>query len=314
MSSLRFEPFSDAHVDPAGELLAERHRRHRAAEPLLADVGDFPAQVANEWKRGGTLGAVALDGGRLVGYLVASPKQFTNTGLTWMVVDFAGHAVAGDAELVRDLYGFAADAWLEHGHTRHCAYVPASDPALIHAWFRLCFGASGVTAVREVAPEEPADSGLVIRDGTPDDIEATARLNADMASSMEPGPSFSGMRPYTHDDYVEDWRGTWDNADFKHFVAERDGRIVGHYLMYRRPRGDLRIPESSIDLASASTEVATRGSGVGRALMAHVLDWAHAAGYRAMTTDWRMTNLLASRFWPKRGFRPTYLRMYRSIP
>jgi hypothetical protein len=27
-----------------------------------------------------------------------------------------------------------------------------------------------------------------------------------------------------------------------------------------------------------------------------------------------MTNLLASRFWPARGFRPTFLRLYRSIP
>jgi hypothetical protein len=45
-----------------------------------------------------------------------------------------------------------------------------------------------------------------------------------------------------------------------------------------------------------------------------VLAWAHEHGYGSMTTDWRMTNLLASRFWPKRGFRPTFLRMYRSIP
>jgi hypothetical protein len=27
-----------------------------------------------------------------------------------------------------------------------------------------------------------------------------------------------------------------------------------------------------------------------------------------------VTNLLASRFWPKRGFRPFFLRLYRSIP
>jgi hypothetical protein len=33
-----------------------------------------------------------------------------------------------------------------------------------------------------------------------------------------------------------------------------------------------------------------------------------------MVTDWRMTNMLASRFWPKRGFRVTFLRLYRSIP
>jgi hypothetical protein len=33
-----------------------------------------------------------------------------------------------------------------------------------------------------------------------------------------------------------------------------------------------------------------------------------------MVTDWRVTNLLSSRFWPKRGFRPVFLRLYRSIP
>jgi hypothetical protein len=33
-----------------------------------------------------------------------------------------------------------------------------------------------------------------------------------------------------------------------------------------------------------------------------------------MIADWRMTNLEASRFWPRRGFRETFLRVYRSIP
>jgi hypothetical protein len=27
-----------------------------------------------------------------------------------------------------------------------------------------------------------------------------------------------------------------------------------------------------------------------------------------------VTNLLASRFWPRRGFRTSFLRLYRSIP
>ena len=33
-----------------------------------------------------------------------------------------------------------------------------------------------------------------------------------------------------------------------------------------------------------------------------------------MVTDWRVTNLLASRFWPQRGFRETFVRLYRHIP
>ena len=44
------------------------------------------------------------------------------------------------------------------------------------------------------------------------------------------------------------------------------------------------------------------------------LAWAAQAGYMSMGTDWRVTNLLASRFWPRRGFRTTFLRLYRHIP
>ena len=74
------------------------------------------------------------------------------------------------------------------------------------------------------------------------------------------------------------------------------------------------MPADSIDLANAATEPSDRGSGVGVALAAHVLGWAHEHGYPTMITDWRMTNLEASRFWPRRGFRETFLRLYRSIP
>ena len=88
---------------------------------------------------------------------------------------------------------------------------------------------------------------------------------------------------------------------------------MGHILLYRRPP-DLRVPVDSIDLAQASTDPAERGTGVGVALTRHAIAWAQEQGYPTMTTDWRMTNLLASRFWPRRGFRPTFIRVQRSIP
>ena len=129
---------------------------------------------------------------------------------------------------------------------------------------------------------------------------------------MLPAPSFSGH--FTEfDARVEEWRDTWNDDRFVHFVAERDGRIVGHIVLYRRPH-DLRVPRDSIDLAGASTFPEARGGGVGRALTAHVIAWAHEHGFPTMTTDWRMTNMLASRFWPRRGFRKTFLRLERNLP
>jgi GNAT superfamily N-acetyltransferase len=133
-----------------------------------------------------------------------------------------------------------------------------------------------------------------------------------MHEAMQPSPSFSNVPLGTPEEVETEWRED-DFSPHELFVAERDGAVLGHVLLYRRPH-DLRVPRDAIDLAQGSTYPEARGSGVGRALTAHAIRWAHDNGYPSMVTDWRMTNLLASRFWPNRGFRPTFVRLYRSIP
>lgn len=309
---LEIVPLSERHLDAAAELLAARHRRHREAEPLLPDVTGFRAEIEREWLTDGASGVFASRGGQPLGYLVARPQPYGG-GRTWMLAGVAGHAVEDDPEAVRDVYAAAARAWVDAGHTRHGVFVPASEPGLVDAWFRLSFGASGALATRAATPEPPFEADVQIRRGEPRDVDVAARLDLAMTESMIPAPSFSGLDLQPVADVVDEWRDTWDDEQFVHFVAERDGRVVGHALLYRRP-ADLRVPPDSIDLAQASTEPEARGSGVGCALTAHVIRWAHDNGCPVLVTDWRMTNLWASRFWPRRGFRPTFLRLYRSIP
>jgi GNAT superfamily N-acetyltransferase len=299
-------PFSDEHLDAAAALLAARHARHREAEPLLPELADPLSAVEREWREEGASGVFAR-----TGYLIASPQTIFD-GPTWMRVGIAGHAADGDPETVRDLYAAAAKRWVDDGHTMHAAFVPSFDTELLDAWFRLSFGASAALATRETAGEEPYDGGVAIRNGTREDYAETARLELEMSASMQPSPSFSDVPLQTHDEVLAEWV-EGDEDEYELFVAERGGRIVGHILLYRRPP-DLRVPEGSIDLAQASTEPEARGTGVGRALTSHVIRWADEHGYPVMTTDWRMTNLRASRFWPRRGFRTTFLRLYRSIP
>lgn len=45
-----------------------------------------------------------------------------------------------------------------------------------------------------------------------------------------------------------------------------------------------------------------------------IVAFADELAYETMIVDRRMTNLAASRLWPRRGFRETFLRLYRSIP
>ena len=299
--------FTDEHVDGAAALLAERHARHRAVEPLLPAEVDFREQIERECDEVG--GAAAVEGNELVGFLLGRRRDNFMGPHVWSHV--AGHAVR-DPELVPDLYAAAARQWVERGATRHFVFVPSYDTELIDAWFRLSFGASAALAIRETALDEPFGARVEIRHGTREDYPEAARLELEMSRSMQPSPSFSGIGLQTYEEVLAEWLEE-DDEGFELFVAERDGGVVGQFLLYRRP-SDLRVPDNSIDLAQASTEPEARGTGVGRALTAHVLRWAYEHGYRTMTTDWRMTNLLASRFGPRRGFRETFLRLYRSIP
>jgi GNAT superfamily N-acetyltransferase len=306
MSGLEIVPFADKHLADAAALLAARHARHREAEPLLPDLEDPVAAIEAEWQTDGASGIFSRHG-----YLVAAPT--THMNITWMRVGIAGQAIEGDREAMRDLYAAAAQRWVDEGHTMHAAFIPAHDAQLVDAWFRLSFGGSAVLAMRETGPEEPLDAGVTIRPGTREDFEHTARLELAMNEAMIPSPSFSGLTPDPYDQLLAEWREDGDDPKYVLFVAERDGEVVGHILLYHRPP-DLRVPRDAIDLAQASTYPEARGSGVGRALTAHVIRWAHENGIPVMTTDWRMTNLWASRFWPRRGFRPVFLRVYRSIP
>ncbi len=96
-----------------------------------------------------------------------------------------------------------------------------------------------------------------------------------------------------------------------------NGRVVGSAIGCSVELSSLHTgitrPDSAAHLGFAAVLEDARGSGVGSALGATVLDWAHEAGYGVITTDWRATNLLSSRTWPKLGFRPTFYRLFRAV-
>src|SRR5205814_8327211 len=74
MPDVEIRPFSDEHLDAAAGLLAERHERHLAAEPLLAREVDYRAQLA------GKDGLVALREGQLRAYLLGTTTDDDASG------------------------------------------------------------------------------------------------------------------------------------------------------------------------------------------------------------------------------------------
>src|ERR1700748_3528165 len=85
---------------------------------------------------------------------------------------FGGHA-AREPEALRDLFAHQAPTF---DVSRFMVTVPASEPELLDAWFRLASGCQAVWAVREAEPAEPVEFGSTIRLATPDDTEAIVDL------------------------------------------------------------------------------------------------------------------------------------------
>ena len=295
MPSLEIHPLSELRGE-AADLLEERFTRQRAAEPLLPAVDDFEAHLPAE-------GHVATRGGTAVAYLGGAVD---GDMARWL---FAGHA-AREPEALRDLFALQAE---QLAVSRFMLTVPASDPELVDVWFRLAFGCQAVWAVKEVEPFEAEFDGA-IRPAEPDDVDELFVFDEILYEHQQATPSFSGFPTPPAADLRAEWDDVWEDDKFVPFVAERDGAIVGLLGLYRRPEGDLRVPENNIDLAFAATRDEVRGSGAGLALTAHGMSWAAENGFDSMTVDWRSVNLLSSRFWPRRGFRPQYLRLYRAVP
>jgi ribosomal protein S18 acetylase RimI-like enzyme len=235
-------------------------------------------------------------------------------------VEAPGHA-ADEAEVVRDLYGLAASRWVEEGRTRHSVLVPGADAELLDAWWRLGLGKQHAHGVREVPPRTDVSvpDGYEIRGPREDEVEQLIDIDLALPQHQRLSPVFSGAPVWTREESREEWLSTFADRDEKVLIGAYDGRPVACWAVVpaersSEHRGGLLLPDHSCFLGFASTLPEFRGAGIGVALTDAAFAWAAESSYRAMVTDWRVTNLLSSRFWPRRGFRETFLRLYRSIP
>ena len=336
MSHPKIRPFTDEDLPAAAELLAQRHARDRLAEPLLSETyataAGALAAIEAIWRIEGVSGVAAFQDERLVGYLIGAPKIDTFLGRTaWMAL--AGHALASDAtsDLYRDLYAALSAQWVAQGIFAHFALVPASDHAALSAWFALSFGQEQCYAVRPLAPDASASSaanaeekslpvsaeGLTIRRATADDRDAMLAIG-DIISRYQTRPPVYASYPPEIGPTSDEFDGILADPQMFLWLALRSQRILG-YQLYQpftakdNPLIALAIPDHCEELAVGATVEDVRGQGVGYALTSHALARATSEGYGACLADWRTTNLLSSRFWPRMGFRPAAYRLARRL-
>jgi ribosomal protein S18 acetylase RimI-like enzyme len=256
----------------------------------------------------GKTGAEARRGGTRVAHVVGRLDEAESRGQhVWVGLDDHSLAPGAAPEVYADVYAEAGDPWVEQGHLTHIVVVP-NDEAILRVWFQLGFGQEQVHAeAPTLAEARPAPEGVTIRQAGPADIEAVLDLAGIIVSHQVGKPVWSGVRLPDREELRQDWEEFLADETAVILLAERDDAAVGYAATY--PAEEPGVAH----LPVAGTRPDVRGAGVGRALAEHALHRAHTDGYRKLLADWRSTNLLASRFWPARGFVPTHIRLRRDV-
>jgi ribosomal protein S18 acetylase RimI-like enzyme len=209
----------------------------------------------------------------------------------------------GEAEEIRTAYALESGEW----PPLHFAIAEATAEAL-DPWYRLGFAQMHAYAVRESCGERRPAAGVEIRRGGPDDLETALRIDRLIQEAQAAAPSYSSVA-FEEGPYRADWEETLAAAGTAYFVAADGPEVVGHATVLPDP-----VHADALHLASTAVVPGARGRGIGVALATHALAHAAGAGYPEVRTNWRVTNLAASRFWPARGFRLTHIRLVRRLP
>jgi ribosomal protein S18 acetylase RimI-like enzyme len=146
-------------------------------------------------------------------------------------------------------------------------------------------------------PERPDDrrgeGGITIRPATDNDHAVIWKI---FQATIAPGDSFV----YPPDTSREEALAYWFANGTRTYVAERQGRMLGSYILKaNRPGlGD------HVANAGFMVDPAARSLGVGRAMGEHALKEARRLGYRAMQFNFVIsTNESAVHLWRQLGFK-----------
>lgn len=331
--SVQIAPFTADLLEDAASLLAARHRRDREWNPPLAPeyeeaTATLPL-IQELFAADGTHGAVALEDGRVTGYLLATPELGAPTStfagfLHPRSVDILqhGHATAPGCEAAGfpRLYAAMAEQWVRQGLLGHYITTP-SHAAASEPWWELGFGQYMTAGLRAIipsaTPERPAPKDLAFRRATAADEQMVQDASSALFRSFSEPPMFVPFPPETAAERNRLVSEHLADPGCTFWLALSGGRLLS-LLLFVEPtsplwrQSPLEAPPRCIYLFFAHTAPAARSTGIGAALVDHALAWAQNAGYDSCLVHW-MSSSRAARFWRGRGFQPVSYWMRRIL-
>jgi GNAT superfamily N-acetyltransferase len=318
-----FLPFTTEMIPDAGRLLAARHECNRQQIPLLPKRFAQPAVATKAvealWQEKYNGGYAAFRADRMIAFLIG--KTATDPWGRAGYVYLPGYAAAEDANqaVIQDLYALLGEDWVRRGCFNHYLYISAADTKVVEAFFDVGFGKERVDALMDLgtleipAVEEPTQ--LVIRKAGSGDNAHLGGLSNIIFRALAQAPYWHPTVPEDWADLYEGWSELADDKEWIVWLAlERDAALgtVGFRPEEETDTQMLASPRTAY-LSVAATKPESRGRGVSTVLTWHGLKHAQQEGYEICYSNWISPNLLASRFWPRFGFKDAAYRLAKKI-
>ncbi|MFS1512741.1 GNAT family N-acetyltransferase [Chengkuizengella sp. SCS-71B] len=320
---MEFLQFKDEFLLDAAKLLAIRHKREREkflALPLQFEHEDHALKAIQAvWEKENSEGIAIFNNKQMIGYLIGTVNSSDLRGRhIW--IDYAGLAIAEneDEELYRDLYTKIAEQWLQYGCFDHYVLVPAGNRSILDAWLKLGFAFEQVHALCDItnhAMEIENQLQIEIRLAKGSDQSIITDIGDLIISHQAGAPVWAAALPEDLTEIRKGYGGIVEDPNAKLWIAFKANQLIAFqgYWETTTSNSDMMTPDRCIELSIAGTKKGERGSGIGKLLTQKGFRDAKENGYQYCMSDWRMTNLQSSRFWPKRGFYPIAYRLTRKI-
>lgn len=307
----------------AGKLLAKRHKLNRAALPLLPahfEDEQFATKAIDAlWQKKLKNGHVAFRNGNMVAYLLGdySVQPWGRCGYVYL----PGYALAENEsiETLQDLYTLLGDDWVKKGCFSHSLYISTADTHIVDALFAVGFGKERVDALLDlrttIIPEVEEPTGVTIRLAEKGDNDYLGNLSDVIMRALANPPYWHPTVPEDWEELREGWAELADDKEWTVWLALENDEALGMVGFRPEEEGDtsmLASPRTAY-LSIAATKPQARGRGLSTALTWHGLEQARKDGFEICYTNWISPNLLASRFWPRFGFKDVAYRLSKRV-
>jgi GNAT superfamily N-acetyltransferase len=255
----------------------------------------------------------------MIAYLIG--QTFTHPWGRAGYVYLPGYAIAEEEspKVIQDLYALLGDGWVQRGCFDHYLYISAADTDVIEALFDLGFGKERIDALLDLRSQEIPDVeepvGINIRKAGAGDNAHLGSLSNIIFRALAKAPYWHPTVPEDWDDLYEGWSELPDEKEWTIWMALEKDEALG--IVGFRPEEEtdtqMLVPPRTLYLSVAATKPQARGRGISTVLSWLGLKQAQQDGYEICYSNWISPNLLASRFWPRFGFRDAAYRLAKKV-